>query len=60
VLNEAGLLDQSLKDSLAKMTKFRNVLGSRLRARGPQLVVRIPRENLSDFGRFKDAVLKWL
>ena len=48
VLSETGLLDAALRDAMIRMSQF------------PAIVVRILREQLGDFARFRAAVLGWL
>lgn len=60
VLGEAGLLGAAQRDAMIRMSKFRNVIVHDYARVDPAIVVRILREHLEDFSRFKTAVLGWI
>ena len=60
VLGEAGLLEAAQRDAMIRMSKFRNVIVHAYARLDPTIVVRILREHLEDFTRFKAAVLGWI
>ena len=60
VLAEAGLLDAALRDAMSRMSQFRNIIVHQYAEIDPAIVVRILREHLDDFGRFRAAALKWI
>ncbi len=60
VLAEAGLLDAALRDAMSRMSQFRNVIVHQYTEIDAAIVVRILREHLRDFARFKAAVLEWI
>lgn len=60
VLAEAGLLDWVRRDAMIRMSGFRNLIVHEYGRIDPAMVVRILRENLQDFARFKAAVLGWI
>lgn len=60
VLGEAGLLAAPLCDAMVRMARFRNILVHEYAEIDPAIVVRILREHLEDFTRFKTAVLTWI
>lgn len=60
VLAGAGLLDAALREAMVRMTHFRNVIVHQYAEVDPAIVVRILREHLDDFARFRNAVLAWV
>ena len=60
VLEENQILDHSLGASLSKMAKFRNVVVHDYDVVDGGIVINILKKNLSDFMRFKDAVVAFL
>ena len=60
VLQENQILNHSLAVSLSKMAKFRNVVVHDYDVVDGEIVMGILKKNLSDFTRFKDAVLAFL
>jgi uncharacterized protein YutE (UPF0331/DUF86 family) len=58
-LGRAGLLDRDLSVVMARMAGFRNVLVHEYANVDAEVVVRVLREHLSDFERFKAAALGW-
>ncbi len=60
VLAEAGLLDAGLREAMTRMSQFRNVLVHQYTDVNPAIVVRILRDQLQDFSRFRAVVLTWL
>ena len=60
VLGEAGLLKAPLRDAMVRIARFRNILVHEYAEIDPAIVVRILREHLEDFTRFKTAVLTWI
>jgi len=60
VLSDAGLLDPPQRDAMIRMSGFRNVIVHEYPPIDPTLVVRILREHLADFVRFKTAVSGWI
>jgi uncharacterized protein YutE (UPF0331/DUF86 family) len=60
VLAEAGLLDAALRDAMIRMSQFRNGIVHQHTEIDAAIVVRILREHLRDFARFKAAVLEWI
>jgi len=60
VLTEAGLLDAALRDAMIRMSQFRNVLVHQYTEVDAAIVVRILREHLQDFARFRMSALRWI
>lgn len=60
VLGEAGLLKAPLRDAMVRIARFRNILVHEYAEIDPAIVVRILREHLEDFTRFKTTVLTWI
>jgi len=60
ILADAGLLEPALRDAMIRMTQVRNILVHQYAAVDPVIVVRILRETLQDFTRFRAAALTWL
>ncbi len=60
VLGDAGLLPADLRDAMVRMAGFRNVIVHEYARTDPALVVRILRERLADFARFRAAVPGWI
>jgi len=57
VLGEAGLLEDRLRKTMIRMARFRNILVHDYERIDPAVVIRILREDLDDFRRFREAVL---
>ena len=60
ILADSNILENSLFNSLAKMTKFRNVIVHQYEKVDPEIVIGILRKNLNDFGLFKGAIVRYL
>lgn len=60
VLMEGGLLDATLRDAMIRMSQFRNVLVHQYAEIDAAIVVRILREHLEDFTRFRATALRWI
>jgi uncharacterized protein YutE (UPF0331/DUF86 family) len=60
ILADSNILEDSLFNSLAKMTKFRNVIVHQYEKVDPEIVIGILRKNLNDFGLFKGAIVRYL
>lgn len=60
VLAEAGLMDSGQRDAMIRMSGFRNLIVHEYARIDPAMVLRILREHLVDFARFKTAVLGWI
>ncbi len=60
VLSEAGLLDSVRRDTMIRMSGFRNLIVHEYGRIDPAMVVRILREHLGDFAGYKTAVLGWI
>jgi uncharacterized protein YutE (UPF0331/DUF86 family) len=65
VLGEAGLLEPSLRNAMIRMTRFRNILVHDYVVHDyeridPAVVLRILRDDLEDFRRFRQAALGWI
>lgn len=60
VLAEAGLLDPAERDAMVRMSGFRNLIVHEYARIDSAMVVRVLREYLGDFVRFKTAVLRWI
>jgi uncharacterized protein YutE (UPF0331/DUF86 family) len=60
ILAEAGLLERDLRDVLVRMARFRNLLVYEYARIDPDLVVRVLRENLTDFEKFRLAAERWV
>jgi uncharacterized protein YutE (UPF0331/DUF86 family) len=56
ILADAGLLPQALGTALALMVGFRNILVHDYTRLDPAIVIRVLRTDVSDLGRFRDAV----
>jgi uncharacterized protein YutE (UPF0331/DUF86 family) len=57
VLGEAGLIEDRLRKTMIRMDRFRNILVHDYERIDPAVVIRILREDLDDFRRFREAVL---
>ncbi len=60
VLQENGIIKESLLDALKKMAKFRNIVVHHYDKIDPAIVVAILTKNLEDFNRFKNAMISYL
>jgi uncharacterized protein YutE (UPF0331/DUF86 family) len=60
VLGDAGLLETGLREAMIHIARFRNILVHDYTRIDPAVIVRILRENLDDFLRFREAVLGWV
>lgn len=60
ILGRARLLERDLVEVMIRMAGFRNILVHEYTAVDAGIVVRILREHLGDFGRFRDAVRTWI
>lgn len=60
ILADSNILENSLFNSLAKMTKFRNVIVHQYEKVDPEIVIGILRKNLNDFSLFKGAIVRYL
>jgi uncharacterized protein YutE (UPF0331/DUF86 family) len=60
VLDDAGLLDRNLREAMIRIARFRNILVHDYARIDPAVVVRILREGLDDFRRFREAALGWI
>ena len=60
ILADSNILENSLFSSLAKMTKFRNIIVHQYEKVDPEIVIGILRKNLNDFGLFKGAIVRYL
>lgn len=60
VLGDAGLLEGSLRQAMIRVARFRNLLVHDYARIDPAIVVRILREGLDDFRRFREAALGWI
>ena len=60
VLQENGIIKESLLDALEKMAKFRNIVVHHYDKIDPAIVVAILTKNLEDFNRFKNAMISYL
>ena len=60
ILADSNILENSLFNSLAKMTKFRNVIVHQYEKVDPEIVIGILRKNLNDFALFKGAIVRYL
>ena len=60
VLAEARLLDARLRETMVRMSQFRNVIVHQYTELEPAIVVRILREHLEDFARFRTTAVTWV
>jgi uncharacterized protein YutE (UPF0331/DUF86 family) len=60
VLMENGIIDKRLFPTMMKMTKFRNVIVHQYEKIDPAIVVSTLHRHLSDFERYKKAIIKYL
>jgi uncharacterized protein YutE (UPF0331/DUF86 family) len=60
VLMENGIIDKRLFPTMMKMTKFRNVIVHQYEKIDPAIVVSILHRQISDFERYKKAIIKYL
>jgi len=60
VLMENRVLNRRLSNTMEKMAKFRNLVVHQYDKIDPAIVVSILRKNLSDFERYKKAIIKHL
>jgi uncharacterized protein YutE (UPF0331/DUF86 family) len=60
VLAEAGLLDSTLHEVMGRMSGFRNVVVHDYARLDPSRVVRVLRDGIEDFAKFKTAALGWI
>lgn len=60
ILQEKGILGDELGPAMEQMARFRNLVVHQYEKLDPALVVTILDRHLSDFGRFRDAIVAWL
>jgi len=60
VLVQAGLMSSDLGRVMIEMTGFRNVIVHEYVRIDADMVIRILRKHLADFGRFETEALRWL
>jgi uncharacterized protein YutE (UPF0331/DUF86 family) len=60
ILVQAGLMSPGLGRVMVEMTGFRNVVVHEYTRIDAEVVIRILRKNLDDFGRFEAEALRWL
>ncbi|MBW2157977.1 MAG: DUF86 domain-containing protein [Deltaproteobacteria bacterium] len=60
VLQENGIINESLLDALIKMAKFRNIVVHHYDKIDAAIVISILSRNLEDFNHFKNAVVSYL
>jgi uncharacterized protein YutE (UPF0331/DUF86 family) len=60
VLQENGIIKESLLDAFEKMARFRNIVVHHYDKIDPAIVVAILTKNLEDFNRFKNAMISYL
>jgi uncharacterized protein YutE (UPF0331/DUF86 family) len=60
VLNENGIIVESLLDALTKMARFRNIVVHHYDKIDPAIVITILSKNLEDFSHFKNAIISFL
>jgi len=60
VLQENGIINESLLDALIKMAKFRNIVVHHYDKIDAAIVIRILTRNLEDFNHFKNAIVSYL
>ena len=60
VLMENRIIDKKLYGTMEKMAKFRNVVIHQYEKIDPGIVVGILHKNLTDFERYKKAILRYL
>ncbi len=60
ILEEAGILTPAQRESMVRMSGFRNIIIHEYTRIEPAIVVGVLRERLGDFGAFKSAILRIL
>lgn len=60
ILQEKGILGDELGPAMEQMARFRNLVVHQYEKLDPALVVTILDRHLTDFGRFRDAIVAWL
>jgi len=60
VLSENKVINRRLFEALEKMAKFRNVVVHQYETIDPAIVISILHRNLSDFEKYKKAILQYL
>lgn len=60
ILQENGILKKSHLPAMDKMAKFRNIVVHQYEKIDPTIVITILSKHLSDFLRFKDAIIEYL
>ncbi len=60
ILQEKGVLGEELGPAMEQMARFRNLVVHQYQKLDPVIVVTILNRHLSDFGRFRHAIVAWL
>jgi uncharacterized protein YutE (UPF0331/DUF86 family) len=60
ILQEKGVLGEELGPAMEQMARFRNLVVHPYQKLDPVIVVTILNRHLSDFGRFRHAIVAWL
>lgn len=60
VLGDAGLLDDDLRETMVRITRFRNLLVHDYARIEPAVIVGILRDGLGDLRRFRETAIGWL
>lgn len=60
ILQERGILGDELRPVMEQMARFRNLVVHQYEKLDPAIVVTILDRHLTDFGRFRDAIVAWL
>lgn len=60
ILQENGILEETLLNTLDKMAKFRNIIVHTYDKIDPEIIISILSKNLKDFDRYKNAIIHYL
>jgi uncharacterized protein YutE (UPF0331/DUF86 family) len=60
ILQEKGVLGEELGPAMEQMARFRNLVVHQYQKLDPVIVVTILNRHLSDFDRFRQAIVAWL
>lgn len=58
ILNENGIIDDTSREAMVKMAKFRNIVVHDYARIDPEIVIGILKKNLDDFKRFAKEIIQ--
>jgi len=60
ILQENGILEETLLNTLDKMAKFRNIIVHTYDKIDPEIIILILSKNLKDFDKYQNAIIHYL